>query len=142
MAQDKDETLSRIAFEAQNYQQQGQFMQQQLGSIQVNMNEIGAALGTMRNLEKAKDNEVLLPIGAGAHARAKLTDTENVLINIGSEVIAEKPLPEAIVILEERLKRLEDTRDKLQQAVLEISKRLEQLDTEAKQILEKKGAKQ
>jgi len=142
IAQDKDDDLSRIAYEMQNYQQQGQFMQQQLSSLQMSISEIGAALGTLRNLDKVKDNEVLLPVGAGAHVSARLTDTQNIMINIGSDVIAQKPLAETVEILEERLKRLESTRDRLQEAVLEISKKLEELDSEAKQILAKKGVKQ
>ncbi|PIZ26155.1 MAG: hypothetical protein COY47_02060, partial [Chloroflexi bacterium CG_4_10_14_0_8_um_filter_57_5] len=63
MAQDMDENLSRIAYEAQSYQQQGQFMQQQIASIQDNISEIGAAIGTLRSLDHVKDNEVLLPLG-------------------------------------------------------------------------------
>ncbi len=142
MAQDRDENLNRIAYEAQNYQQQGQFMQQQLGSIQMTINEVGTSIATLKNIDKAKDNEVLLPLGAGAHVSARLADTQNVLLNIGSDVIAQKPLAEAITILEERMKRLESMRDKLQEGILEVSKRLDQLDTEANQLLEKKGGKQ
>ena len=141
MAQDRDDNLSQIAYEAQNYQQQAQFMQQQLNSIQLNITEIGSALGTLKNIDKAKDNEILLPLGAGTHVNGKITDTQNILINIGSGVIAQKPLAEAVVILEERLSRLESNRDKLQEALLELSKRLEQLDIEAKQILAKRGQK-
>jgi len=141
MAQDRDDNLSQISYEAQNYQQQAQFMQQQLNSIQLNITEIGSALGTLKNIDKAKDNEILLPLGAGTHVSGKITDTQNILINIGSGVIAQKPLAEAVVILEERLSRLESNRDKLQEALLELSKRLEQLDSEAKQILAKRGQK-
>ncbi len=142
MAQDKEENLTRIAYEAQAYQQQGQFMQQQLGSIQLTINELGTALLTLRNIETTKDNNVLLPLGGGAHVSARITDVQNVLVNIGADVIAEKPLQEAISILEERLKRLEATRDRIQEAVLEISKKLDQLDNEAQQLLDKKGGKQ
>lgn len=143
MPQEKnqDDDLSRIAYEVQTYQQQGQFVQQQLSAIQGTITEIGAALGTLRGLEMAKDNEVLLPIGSGTHLKAKLTDTQSVLLNIGSDIIAEKPVDEAIQILEERVKRLEATRDKLQEGLLELSKRIEQLDSDAKQILGKKGGK-
>jgi prefoldin alpha subunit len=142
MAQEKEDPLSQIAYEAQAYQQQGQYMQQQLSNIQMSINELGTAIGTLKNLSAAKDNEVLLPIGAGAHVSAKLLNAQAVLINIGSDVIAEKPVEEAVSILEERVKRLEETRDKLQQAISEVSRRLEKLDGDAKVLLSKKGGRE
>lgn len=142
MPQEKEDPLSQLAYEAQAYQQQGQYMQQQLSTLQMNVSEIGAAIGTLKNMASAKDNEVLLPVGAGAHVKANLTETGVVMLNIGADVIAEKPLEEAVAILEERLKRLEDTRDKLQDALMQVSKKLESLDTEAKQLMSKRGNRQ
>ncbi|MFH1471012.1 MAG: prefoldin subunit alpha [Candidatus Micrarchaeota archaeon] len=142
MAQNNEENLTRLAYEAQGYQQQAQVIQQQIASIQMSINEIAATLGTVKNLDKVKDNSVLLPLGAGAYANGKLTDTSNVLINIGSDVMTEKPVIEVTEILEERMKRLEGMRDKLQSAYLEVTKRLEQLDSEATTLMEKRGGKQ
>ncbi len=136
MAKTKNEDdLNRIAYEIQAYQQQGQLMQQQLASVQDTINEIGAAQGTLKSIGDTKDEEVLLPLGAGTHIQAKITDSEKVLIDIGSDVIAEKPISEAAQILEDRRARLEQTRDKFQNNIIEISKKIQQLDAEAKKLI-------
>ena len=85
---------------------------------------------------------MLLPLGAGTHTNAKLLDTKNVLVNLGSDVIAQKTVEEAIAILEERRKRLEATRDQLQEALIQVSTKLQQLDTNVKSILAKRGIEQ
>ncbi|MFH1447554.1 MAG: prefoldin subunit alpha [Candidatus Micrarchaeota archaeon] len=142
MIEDDEEGLNRLAQEIQNYQQQGQFVQQQLSSIQATLNEIAAAEGTIKGIKTVNDEEVLVPLGAGAHMQAKIVNPDKILINIGADVIAEKPIKEAIEILGERRKRLELTHDKLQESISEISNKLQQLDANAKKILAKKGMRQ
>lgn len=129
--------LNQLALEAQSFQQQGQAMQQQLASLQSTIVEIRATSETLKNIQNIKSKKVLLPIGSGVLVNAGIESAEKVLLDIGAGVIAEKPVPEAVQFLEFRQKKIEETRDRLQEGLIQVSERLRVLDKEAKVIISK-----
>ena len=67
-----------------------------------------AALESIKGLS-SPSTEVLTQIGGGAMLRAKPPSTDTVLLNIGSNVVIEKPKDEAVATLEERSRDIEKT---------------------------------
>jgi prefoldin alpha subunit len=66
-----------------------------------------AAIETMKNLVGDRDSPVLLPIGGGTMVRAKVSDPEKVLVNIGSDVVIQRTNGEAITFLQEKIAEME-----------------------------------
>jgi|GEM_PF-362423 len=132
MADDREE-LGKLAYELQVYRDESQILQQQIASLQTTQAEIENSMETLKNLKEIKE-EVLLPIGSGAHLRAKILDNEKILINIGADVIAEKNVEEAKEFLASRSKKIEELKNELQKNLVEISNRVMKLDEEAKKI--------
>ncbi len=79
------------------------------------INQTFAVLTELRiakvTLEKLPDSETetLLPIGAGILLPTEASNKKKVLINVGSDVVVEKTIPEAIEFLESRIKMIETT---------------------------------
>ncbi|MDG6954317.1 MAG: prefoldin subunit alpha [Nitrososphaerota archaeon] len=65
-----------------------------------------AALDAIKGLQE-KTSEVLTQIGGGVMLRADPPATDKVLVQVGANVVLEKPREEAVAILEERSRDIE-----------------------------------
>ena len=80
---------------------------------------------TLDGIEKEKENaELLVPIGGSAYVKAKLADTNTVIVGMGAGVSVEKPLAEAKATLKERLDELEKTMNAAQQQFTQVAERI------------------
>ena len=129
----KEDEMRQLATEAQVHQQQMSAIASQLNGIQASLEEIANAIDTLNNVKAAKE-EVLIPIGAGTYMRAKNADVEHVLVNVGANIMGEKTIPEAIDFLERRMKTLNGLQVRLQRAGDEVSKKLSDLDLQARTL--------
>lgn len=84
-----------------------------------------AALDAIRGLSGKPSEEVLMQVGGGAMLRASPPAIKNVLINVGSNVVIEKPREEAVALLEARGREVETTIVSLMKQRNEIAERLE-----------------
>ena len=87
--------------------------------------ESRSALDAIKGLGEKPPNEVLMQIGGGAMLRGPPPATEKVLVNVGSNVVIEKPREEAMAILETRSRDVEKTIISLINQRNEIGQRLE-----------------
>ncbi|MBI5158845.1 prefoldin subunit alpha [Candidatus Micrarchaeota archaeon] len=133
--------LNQLAFEAQSCQQQGQAMQQQISSLQSTSFEARATIETLKNIQNVKNKKVLLPIGSGVLVNSEVEKADKILIEVGSGIMVEKHVPDAISVLEERLKKIDETRARLQDALMQVSDKLRAIDKDAKEIMAKMDEK-
>ena len=71
--------------------------------------ESRAALDSIKGLSTQASKEVLTQIGAGAMLRSQPPSTDKVLVSVGASVVIEKPMEEAVAMLEERSREVEKT---------------------------------
>ena len=71
--------------------------------------ESRAALESIKGLSGQPPAEVLTQIGGGAMLRAQPPSTDKVLVSVGSNIVIEKPMDEAVAMLEERSRDVEKT---------------------------------
>jgi prefoldin alpha subunit len=71
--------------------------------------ETRASIDTLTGLASSKADEVLVPVGAGILIRASPPKTEKVLLNVGANVVVEKPRDYATKFMEARGKELEQS---------------------------------
>ena len=114
------------------YGQQAEIFASQLELLENGRMEALAAIDALKGLQENGDATVLLQVGGGASVRAKVLDPQNILINIGSDVIVERPGGDAIAFLEGRITELEasekkvaETLEKLRAQMNEIAQRIE-----------------
>jgi prefoldin alpha subunit len=130
MDQREAETLQ---YYLKEYNQQAEVFANQLELMDNGRMEALAAIESLQALVEGGDGTVLLQIGGGASLRAKIVEPDKVLLNIGSDVIVEKPNAAAVEYLKDRITELEASQkkvaealDKLRNQMNEIAKRLDQ----------------
>ena len=114
------------------YGQQAEVFAGQLELLENGRMEALAAIEALQGLQENEDGTVLLQVGGGASIRAKVINPDTVLINIGSDVIVERPNKDAIEFLKDRVtemeaseKKVAETLDRLRAQMNEIAKRIE-----------------
>jgi prefoldin alpha subunit len=116
------------------YRQQAELFAQQLSLLEEGRVEAHAAIDALREVQESPDSVVLLQIGGGASVRARLVNPDQVLLNIGSDVIVEKSNPAAVDYLKDRItemeasaKKVAETLDRIRGQMNEIGRRIELL---------------
>ena len=66
----------------------------------INMGIIKKSLDDFSSLKK--DSETLTTIANGIFAKSKITDTKELLVNVGSNVVVKKSIPESCNVSPER----------------------------------------
>lgn len=128
-----EEFVKQKYMEMQHLDQQMQQIEQHITKIDGQITEV---LGTKQSLiefEKSeKDNEVLMPVANGIFAKAIMKENKKVIINVGGNVAVEKPISEAVRLMDDQLKELEGYKakmilqlDKLTDQVRELEKAVE-----------------
>ncbi|MDG6898536.1 MAG: prefoldin subunit alpha [Nitrososphaerota archaeon] len=87
--------------------------------------EARAALDAIKGLGETKEAEVLTQIGGGVLVRSPPPSVEKVLVNVGANMVIEKPRDEAVAMLETRTREVESTVISIQGQRNEIAERLE-----------------
>jgi prefoldin alpha subunit len=124
--------LQTLQYYLNEYSQQAEIFSRQLEMIEQKRIESLAAVETMKNLAGDRDSPVLLPLGGGTMVRAKVSDPEKILVNIGSDVVIQRTNGEAITFLQGKItemeameKKVAATIDQLRNQMAEIAQRIE-----------------
>jgi prefoldin alpha subunit len=124
-------------------EQTAEALQQRISMVNAAITDLSYASATLDGIEKEKENaEMLVPIGGSSYVKAKLVDSDKILINMGSGVSVEKNLAEAKVTLKERLDELEKTMTSAQQQFSQIAERLASGRNRLESMLAQRAGKQ
>lgn len=126
----------KVLEEYDYYRTQAEALRQNLELINnslVSLEVVREGLEEIKGL--GKENEVLVPIGAAAFVKARILDTEQVIISLGSEIAARKPIPVAREDLDRRMKELEKVRAEQGERLSLVLKRLDELAPQVQRLL-------
>lgn len=113
--QEKYLELQYMQEELQNLRSQFQVYDQQ-------SQEIVIIVKALEDLKTSKvGSEVFVPIASGIYSKAKLTDNNTLLVNIGSKVVVEKTPDETIKLLLEQQKKLIEIKQKMNASIQAIT---------------------
>jgi prefoldin alpha subunit len=135
----EEEELRKLSVEMRFLEQTAETLQQRMSMLNAAMTDLSYANMTLDGVEKEKENaDLLVPIGGGSYLKMKLASSDKVVLGIGAGVSVEKQLPEAKVMLKERLDELEKS------AVAQIADRINsgrnRLETLLSSVREEKAA--
>jgi prefoldin alpha subunit len=132
----EEEELRKLSAELRYFEQTAETLQQRLSMMNAAMNDLSYANMTLESIEKEKENaELLVPIGGSSYIKVKLASTDKVIVGMGAGVSVEKTVPEAKVIVKERLDELEKTRVLAQQQFSQVAERINQGRTRMEDLL-------
>ena len=99
----KQALAQRFAQELNLLQNLGESLQKQIELLNQNLLEISLTTNTLNELEKNEgEKEILVSLGSGSFVRGELPNTEKVIVGLGAGVSADRTIPEAQKLLEER----------------------------------------
>jgi prefoldin alpha subunit len=120
-----EEEVRKLSMQLRYFEQTAEALQQRLGMLNSALSDLTYANLTLEGLEKEKENaEMLVPIGGGSYVSAKLANSDKVVVGMGAGISIEKTLPEAKVILKERIEELRKTQTSAQQQLTQIVERI------------------
>ena len=96
--------------------------------IQVSVEELARARETFVQYKNAEPgSELLLPIGGSSFVFAKVEVNDKAVVGVGTGISMEKPIDEAIVLMEDRAKELMTSLETLVNRRMEIEAKAEEL---------------
>jgi prefoldin alpha subunit len=133
----KEEEITRNLTLIEYYKQQLESIDIQLQYLQSTLADYQRAKITVGQLNTVDDNsELLIPVGAGTFVNGSLKNTSNVLIGVGAGIVIEKTVDEAVIKLEERIKRIQENLEKMVSLGQKIQSDAEELSHKTQQMME------
>jgi prefoldin alpha subunit len=133
---DGREELQALMMEAEQYKRQMESVNRQMQILETTMEELRSSMNALLALEENKaGTEILVSIGSGSFIRAKLMETEKVIVGVGSALSLEKNIPEARKFFEGRVKQAQEAQEKMRAAAVETTEAIQALDDEYRQLV-------
>ena len=104
----EEERMNRLIIESRMLESTFNELTSRQGILERMLIESRASLETIKDIDSATTDEVLIPVGAGVLLRASPPKADKVLVSIGANVVVEKSKDAAEKILEGRSKELEE----------------------------------
>ncbi len=124
----REQIVDRAEEELRTLFGQAESLRQQIATIDATILELTTVLETLDYIKaKGKDKVVLVPIGAGNFVRAKIIDTEHVILGVGGRLSVEASMDEAKELINERIRVLEQLRLDLRRKLEELNARISEL---------------
>ncbi|MCX6814928.1 MAG: prefoldin subunit alpha [Candidatus Aenigmarchaeota archaeon] len=92
--------------------------------------EIEATRLAVEDIEKAKESEILVPLGSGLFTYGKIVDSKKMLVDAGAGVFMDKDTDSSKRLLEERKQELEKLAEDMQHEIMDVYSRLNSLAME------------
>jgi prefoldin alpha subunit len=122
-----EEEARKLSMQLRYFEQTAENLQQRLSMLNAALTDLSYANMTLESIEQEKENaQMLVPIGGSSYISVKLADANKVVIGLGAGVSIEKTVPEAKVIVKERMEELQKTQISAQQQLGQISERIDQ----------------
>lgn len=122
MAQDQEEELRKIYSETQVLQSYLEELKARYQLILATISDMEAVKLAIAELSRVEPgHEVLIDLGGGVLTKAAIVDNSKIYVNVGSGVLVDKTLEEAMKTIDQRVAGLNKTVESLQENI----KRLE-----------------
>ena len=132
--------LTRYMALIEHYKEQMNALDMQISYVHAAINDYNKAKMTLENISKAsKNDEILLPIGGSTFIHANPTDPSKVLFDIGAGLVAEKATSDAIKKIDERIKDLQKTMDKLSTMMQQMQEEATDISMKAQNLMSQGG---
>ncbi|MFP4001156.1 MAG: prefoldin subunit alpha [Thermoplasmata archaeon] len=101
------------------------------GMIEDLLEEHNQAKETMKKYqEKEEGTEIMVPIGANSYVHSKITDNDQVLIGLGSDLSAERKIDDALEIIERKKDKIKENKEELEEQIEELNQNAQELEQE------------
>jgi len=136
MAEEKkqNKTKQELYMEIQGTDQQLKQLQEYSENFENQILNINNILESLDEFEKAKPGaNILAPLQNGIFIEAKLGESKKVKVNIGSNTVVEKTIPETKEMMNKQLESVRVYKEQINIQIEQLTLKLQQLEKEAKE---------
>jgi len=139
-----EQRIQALATELSRVEEYLRVLQQNLGILLQEIEEISIAREALEGLRKFQSNEILIGVDRRGHVYVKgmVTSKDKVLAHIGGEYLAEVSIDEALKILDNKESDLRKSLEALNQEIVEASRLYERLQTALSSLLSERDKKE
>ena len=135
-----DDQMRQMLVEIRYLENSARVLQSRLDIVTAALSETLTAISTLEGTRgKSVDTETLLPIGSGSFVKAKLADSQNIVIGVGAGVCIEKPLEDSMKDLRLRSSELEKARVSVTQQLSQVLNQAEDYRAHLNDMATKRG---
>ena len=133
----KEEQLKEKYMEYQLLMQQAQQLQQNIEALEKHILNLRSLNDNLDSISKVKTNEeMLMPLGSGLFLKGSLQDNNNILMNVGANVVVEKSIEEAKETVSKQLEEVTVVLEQMQHEVDHTNEHLHGLQQEFQNLKE------
>lgn len=100
-------------------QQEARKLEQELVNLEARKIELEMVVNSLDEISNQKSDEVLIPIGNGVFVRGVIRDKENVLVNVGANVVMSKSVAEAKELVESQRREISTVQEELRKELVQ-----------------------
>lgn len=105
-------------------------LEEQLAMIEQHLLEFQALNVNLDEVKSNKQKEMFVPLGRDVFLKAELKSSDNVLVNVGANVVLEMPVENAKHAVEKQKLRIIQARDMIMNEVNKLLERFAQIEQE------------
>jgi len=130
------EEIQQKYLELQILEQQIGQLQQQAQVLQHQLHELSALKETIGQISQVKENtETLIPLGSGVYVKGEITNTKDLLMNVGANTITEKSAKDSEKIVEEQIAHVQGLLEQLSGDLEQATTTAQKLQSEIQQTM-------
>jgi prefoldin alpha subunit len=121
----KEDEVRKLSMQLRYFEETAENLQQRLSMLSAALTDLNYAGETLENVENQQENaDMLVPIGGSSYINVKLASNNKVVVGLGAGVSVEKTVPEAKIIIKERMDELQKTHVSVQEQLGQIAERI------------------
>jgi len=123
--------LQQKANRLEQMRSQIEMLQDHKGMIEDLLEEHNEAKKTMKKYqEKEEGTEIMVPIGADSYVHSKITNNNQVLIGLGSDLSAERDIDDALEVVERKKDKIKENKKEVENQIEELTQNAQELEQE------------
>ncbi|WP_135604381.1 prefoldin subunit alpha [Methanococcoides sp. NM1] len=132
MSEVSEQDVRNLAVQHRELQNQAESLQQQMGMVQMSIEECTRAIGTLEELEAVSGSiNTMLPLGGGTFVHANVANVEKVVVSVGAGISVEKSPAEAKELLNQRKEELSKVVERLNGSIAQVGQRIQSIESMA-----------
>ncbi|MEM7816915.1 MAG: prefoldin subunit alpha [Candidatus Aenigmatarchaeota archaeon] len=131
----KEEKLKEAYIQYQMLKQQLNALNSQKSLLEKNIELMNETIENMKEINSVQEGkEILSSIGNGVYVKAELKNNKNVIIEIGSDIMIEKSIPEAILLLEKKKEEAKEIVEKIDNQIIAFENEISKIERKIVEI--------
>ena len=131
----KEREIQQRLILLEQLREQAEALQRRLVEIELFKAELERTIESLEFFEKSEEKtEALMNLGGGVFAYVDIVEKKKFLVDVGSGIVVEKELREAIDYLSRKKENIEKTRGEIEEAIKSIASRMESLQREIAEL--------